>query len=315
MEGKMSRPLRIEYLGAFYHVMSRGNEKQAIYRNRDDRKKFLDYLETATTRYAASIHCYCLMDNHYHLLIETPEGNLAQIMRHINGAYTSYFNTRHHRIGHLFQGRYHSILVDADAYFLPLSRYIHLNPVKEGLISDPAQYEWSSYRAYLDLQDAAKWLRTDFLLAILGHDRDVQSRYRNYVENDDKSFEELYAKSLHSMTILGRKEFVEEISDELLIKRSCSRDLPTVRKLRGRPEIHRVFKVVSNELKNDYRLAKKMSIYLCHHFSSCSLHDIGAYFGVGESAISESSNRFAATLYQDQRLAETVAGLLAELKL
>ena len=118
----MARSLRIEFPGAFYHVMSRGNEKQAIYRNRRDREKFLGYLESAAIRYGAIFHSYCLMENHYHLMIETPNGNLAQIMRHINGAYTAYFNAKHSRVGHLFQGRYRSILVDVDTYCLALSR-------------------------------------------------------------------------------------------------------------------------------------------------------------------------------------------------
>ena len=101
----MSRPLRIQYPGAFYHVTSRGNERQGIYKNNRDREKFLEYLSSASERYGAVIHAYCLMDNHYHLFLETPEGNLSQIMRHINGAYTTYFNRKRQRAGHLFQGR------------------------------------------------------------------------------------------------------------------------------------------------------------------------------------------------------------------
>jgi len=123
----MPGPLRIEYPGAFYHVTSRGNERKAIFKSRRDREKFLEYLESASQRYAAIIHIYCLMDNHYHLPIETPSGNLAQIKQHINGAYTTYFNVKRKRSGHLFQGRYRSILVEADAYAKELSRYIHLN--------------------------------------------------------------------------------------------------------------------------------------------------------------------------------------------
>ncbi len=108
----MARPLRIEYPEAFYHVTSRGNERKAIFRNDRDRTKFLSYLETAHERYGAIIHVYCLMDNHYHLLIETPGGNLSQILHHVNGAYTTYFNVKRQRSGHLFQGRYRAILVE-----------------------------------------------------------------------------------------------------------------------------------------------------------------------------------------------------------
>ena len=127
----MARPLRITYPGAFYHITSRGNERKEIYKTNRDREKFLSYLESATERYGAMIHVYCLLNNHYHLLLETPSGNLSQIMRHINGAYTTYFNTKRNRAGHLFQGRFKAILVDIDEYSKELSRYIHLNPVNK----------------------------------------------------------------------------------------------------------------------------------------------------------------------------------------
>lgn len=112
----MARPLRIEYPGAFYHITSRGNEQQDIFKSDAERERFLSYLQSATERYGAVIHVYCLMSNHYHLLLETPEGNLSQIMRHINGAFTTYFNTKRQRSGHLFQGRYKAIIIEADEY-------------------------------------------------------------------------------------------------------------------------------------------------------------------------------------------------------
>ncbi len=311
----MARPLRIEFPGAFHHVMSRGNEKQDIYRTRQDRVKFLDYLESATVRYAAVIHCYCLMDNHYHLLIETPSGNLAQIMRHINGAYTSYFNTRHCRAGHLFQGRYRSVLVDVDAYCLALSRYIHRNPVRAEFSGSPADYEWSSYQAYLGGKVAPQWLQTGFLLALIGDGHGDRKSYREYVESDDVISDEQYDNILNSRAIIGRKTFIEEVRRDCLATRTNSRDLPAARELMRRPKIQQIFEAVACEISVDHRLAKKMTIYLCHHFSGCTLKEIGTYFGVGESAVSENSNRFAMILYQDQRLAETVAGLLAELKM
>lgn len=311
----MTRSLRIEFPGAFYHVMSRGNEKKAIYRNRRDRLKFLGYLESASTRYGAIIHSYCLMDNHYHLMIETPDGNLAQIMRHINGAYTAYFNAKHSRIGHLFQGRYRSILVDVDEYCLTLSRYIHMNPVKEGLSENPAEYEWSSYRYFLNEQMSAKWLKTDFLLALLGGGSGVRKQYQRYVEENDDDYGGLYGKKFASMAILGQQKYVEKIRDKHVPTQHVSRDLPATRVLKIRPEIQQIVDVVACEMKPDHRLVKKISIYMCHRYSGCNLKEIGEYFGVGESAVSENSNRFAMVLVKDQRLAETVAGFLAELKM
>ena len=129
----MARPLRITFPGAFYHITSRGNEQKVVFKSKRDREKFLEYLESATRRYAALIHAYCMMDNHYHLMLETPSGNLPEIMRHINGAYTTYFNIKRKRSGHLFQGRYKAILVEIDEYAKELSRYIHLNPVMAGM--------------------------------------------------------------------------------------------------------------------------------------------------------------------------------------
>ena len=145
----MARPLRIEYSGAFYHVTSRGNERKAVYKSQRDREKFFSYLESATERYGAVVHIFCLMDNHYHLLIETPSGNLSQIMHHINGAYTTYFNTKRERSGHLFQGRYRAILIEVDEYAKELSRYIHLNPVRAGIAENPEEYRWSSCQYYM----------------------------------------------------------------------------------------------------------------------------------------------------------------------
>ena len=139
----MARPLRICYPGAFYHITARGNERKAIFKSNQDRVKFLSYLETAYKRYGALIHGYCLMDNHYHLLLETPGENLSQVMHHINGAYTTYYNVKRKRSGHLFQGRYKAIVVEKDAYCQELSRYIHLNPVRAGIVKSVDEYPWS----------------------------------------------------------------------------------------------------------------------------------------------------------------------------
>jgi putative transposase len=133
----MARPLRIQFPGAFYHVTSRGNERKAIFRNDRDRQKFLSYLESAHESYGARVHVYCLMENHYHLLLETPRGNLSQILHHVNGAYTTYYNVKRRRSGHLFQGRYRALLVEKESYCQELSRYIHLNPVRAALVEEP----------------------------------------------------------------------------------------------------------------------------------------------------------------------------------
>jgi len=146
----MGRPLRIEYPDAFYHITARGNERQNIFKSNRDRERSLGYLESASERYKAVIHTYILMDNNYHILLQTPAGNLSQIMHHINGAYTNYVNKKKKRSGHLFQGRYKALLVDIDEYAQELFRYIHLNPVRAGI--------------YINVNKSSKWLCTEFIL-------------------------------------------------------------------------------------------------------------------------------------------------------
>ena len=141
----MARPLRIEYPGALYHVTARGNARQRIYNDSKDCQAFLDLLGKLSDRYHWLCHAYCLMTNHYHLLLETPEGNLAEGMRQLNGIYTQAFNRRHHKVGHVFQGRYHAILVDKDCYLLEVARYIVLNPVRAKMVKEAQAYLWSSY--------------------------------------------------------------------------------------------------------------------------------------------------------------------------
>jgi REP element-mobilizing transposase RayT len=135
----MARPLRIEFAGALYHVTARGNERKAIYRDDADRSRFLDGVRRAVDRFHLLLHANVLMDNHYHLLVETLEANLSQAMRDLDGNYAQYFNRAHRRVGHLFQARYKAILVDRDTYLLELSRYIHLNPVRAGMVSHALQ--------------------------------------------------------------------------------------------------------------------------------------------------------------------------------
>ena len=212
----MGRPLRIEYPGAFYHVTSRGNEKKDIFKSEADRKKFLTYLGSAAERYGAVLHAWCLMSNHYHLMIETPDGNLSRIMKHINNSYTNYFNLKRKRAGHLLQGRYKATLVEADTYAAELSRYIHLNPVKARMVSMPEEYKWSSYRFYLE-GEGPSWLSTGFVLGYFGTEPGEQRiNYRTYImEAVGKKCPDPLAGSIAS-TILGSEDFVREIRDKYL---------------------------------------------------------------------------------------------------
>jgi putative transposase len=143
----MARPLRIEYDGAVYHITSRGNARKPIFKDDDDRSRFLELLRQVNDRYNGLCHAYCLMSNHYHLVIETPDGNLSKGMRQLNGVYTQSFNRKHRRVGHIFQGRYKAILIDKESHLLEVCRYVVLNPARARLVSDPEAWQWSSYRS------------------------------------------------------------------------------------------------------------------------------------------------------------------------
>jgi len=180
----MARPLRIEYEGAIYHVTSRGNGRSEIYRSDEDRVMFLDVLAHVVDRFGWICHAYCLMDNHYHLMIETPQANLSRGMRQLNGMYTQRFNRNHKLVGHVYQGRFTSIVVDKDAYLLALSRYIARNPVAAGMVDDVLDWPWSSCRATAGKIFAPKFLTIDWLLSQFGQSNTPDS-YINFVRREE----------------------------------------------------------------------------------------------------------------------------------
>ena len=179
----MSRPLRIEYAGAVYHVASRGNERKPIYREEVDFELFLDILSETCARFNWVIHSWCLMTNHYHLVVETPDGNLSAGMRQLNGVYTLRFNRRYGRVGHLLQGRYKAILVDKSAYLLELSRYVVLNPVRAHMVESPGDWLWSSYLYTLGEVPSPEWLATDAMLLQFSNKRNkAYERFAAFVQ-------------------------------------------------------------------------------------------------------------------------------------
>lgn len=169
----MARPLRIELAGGLYHITSRGDRRENIYHDDGDRLLWLDVLAQTCERFNWICHAWCQMTNHYHLLVETVEGNLSDGMRHLNGVYTQAANRKHRRVGHVFQGRYKAILVEKDRHLLELSRYVMLNPVRAGMVADAIDWPWSSCRATVGLADSPDWLQKDWLLASFGNTRDM----------------------------------------------------------------------------------------------------------------------------------------------
>lgn len=311
----MGRPLRIEYPGAFYHVTSRGNEQKDVFKNQRDREKYLEYLQSATERYGAIIHVYCLMRNHYHLLLETPGGNLSQIMRHINGAYTNYFNAKRKRSGHLFQGRYKAILVEGDEYATELSRYIHLNPVRVGMVSTPEEYRWSSFQSYIGQCRPPEWLKTGFILGYFGKGtKEAEKKYHSFV-NDllKQDYSSPLGRSVAG-AILGSVEFIAAIEEKYLREKESDRNLPELRKISRRMSLDEIIQTGRSHLGEE-RAADKAIIYLCHKYSGARLKEIGERFGVGESAVSQISKRFGQKINEDGEIKRMIKGLKERLRI
>jgi REP-associated tyrosine transposase len=208
----MARPLRIEFPGAVYHVTSRGNERKAIFRDDQDRRVFLDILANATRRYNWLCHAYCLMDNHYHLLIDTPDGNLSIGMRQLNGIYTQRFNQRHNRVGHLFQGRFKAVLVQKDSHLLEACRYVVLNPIRVKRVQKPEEWIWSSYAATAGRTRPHPCLATDWVLSQFASKRKMaEGGYRRFVR-DGIGVESIW-NSVRAQSVFGEDDFIESLSD------------------------------------------------------------------------------------------------------
>ena len=206
----MARALRIEYEGACYHVTSRGNHQSDVFKDDEDRQTFLEVLTGVASNMGWLCHGYCLMDNHYHLIIETPQANLSKGMRQLNGVYTQTYNRRHGKVGHLFQGRYKSIIVDAEAYLLELSRYVVLNPVRAGMVKDVCQWPWSSYGAMIGATKVPDFLFVDMLLSHFSEAKGKAQRlYASFVA-EGVGKEGIWS-NLQKQVFLGHDAFVSAV--------------------------------------------------------------------------------------------------------
>jgi len=310
----VARALRVEYPGAFYHVLNRGNNQENLFRSGRDREKFLDYLKKVKERFSLVIHTYCLMNNHYHLLIETQQPNLSEAIQWLNVSYAAYFNRRYRRHGHLFQGRFKAILIEADEYLKPLSRYIHLNPVRTGLVSAPDAYFWSSYRALIGKAKPPSFLEVDWLLSNFGRKkREAMQKYRAFVESVDmRNLKNPYEDATGGF-ILGREAFVNWVKETFLSKRDDEKEIPQLRSLKPRVPPKRVINEVCKEFGRSLEQVlergrkgnwpREVAIYLTKELSGLTCKDLGIYFGgVSGALVTMMSNHIAREKAGDRTL-------------
>ena len=257
----MARPLRIEYPGAVYHITSRGNEKKLIFKDQRDREIFLDTLSQVDKRYNWLCHAYCLMNNHYHLIIETPDGNLSAGMRQLNGVYTQAFNRQHNRVGHLFQGRYKGILIQKDSHLLEVCRYVVLNPVRARAVRKPEQWRWSSYQATAGIEKPHPCLSTEWILNQFGSMRSIAEKaYRKFVVDGIK--QESIWEAVRAQSILGEEEFTATLTDYLRGKKDIA-ELPKSQRYIDRPSLEKIFS--KNILKDISKRNRKISEAVRRH--------------------------------------------------
>ena len=257
----MARPLRIEYPGAVYHITSRGNEKKAVFKGPSDREAFLKILAHVNKRYHWICHAYCLMDNHYHLVIETPDGNLSIGMRQLNGVYTQTFNRRHERAGHLFQGRFKAILIQKESHLLEVCRYVVLNPVRARRVERPGEWEWSSYLATSGRGNLHPCLTPGWILGQFSKTREeAEKEYRQFVSRGIK--EESIWTNVKGQAILGEDEFVDGLIDHFK-KHKDMPDIPKSQRYVNRPPLEKIFSegILRDKDKRDKKIAEAVERY------------------------------------------------------
>ncbi len=317
----MARPLRIQYNGAFYHITARGNDRKKIFFSKGDYEKFKEYLGNALEKYEYVLHCYMLMTNHYHLLIETPNGNLSKIMHYLNGSYTNYINRRKRKNGHLFQGRYKAILIDKDSFLLELSRYIHLNPVRANMVQKPEDYVQSSYRWYIGKNRGNSLVYKDLILKMISRTGSASKRYKEFVESGINENIENPSKDLFASSILGSKDFVKEalsrLKDGILEKKEISyrKDLDsayTVDRVINYVADH--FKISNDEIIQDRGEYRKIAIYIIKKKTSLTNRQVGELFGgLSYSAVAKVYERFSKHLSHDKKKKKNIAKIITYL--
>jgi len=316
----MSRPLRIEYPGAWYHVMNRGLNRRLIFSDREDYPLFLETLSAACSQFHVGASAYCLMPNHYHALVHTPEGNLSRFMRHLNGVYTQRYNRKYRRDGPLFRGRFKGILIQEDAHLLQAVKYIHLNPLKAGLADSLKKFSWSSHKHFVMLRrtNVPEWLNTD---VILGFFADRRSRavtlYKQFMQKElDEEVLNFYSKKYRG-PILGEKSFVNKIKEMFIGgDQTLDMELAGQRAIRGiervrriNIEICRAHKIPESALFKSRRggenIPRQMAILLAKELSGLRLTELAeAYKASAYKTVASSCYRLQRILEQNKKLAK-----------
>ena len=278
----MARPLRIEYEGAVYHVTSRGDERRSIFLDDADRSAFLEILNDVVGRFGWLCHAYCLMTNHYHLLIETPDANLSRGMRHLNGVYTQRFNRAHARVGHVMQGRYKSILVEKDDYLLELARYVVLNPVHAKMVRSAGDWKWSSYRATAGQEQSPQFLMVEWLLSqFCGDLAEAINQYRRFVRQGRGA---QVWEALRGGVLMGSDRFVQEMSPRLH-EIEQQREIPRNQRLAARPTLDGLFSGVTSKAERNEKIHEAARQ---HEYTLAQLQE---FLGLHYSTISRIASR------------------------
>jgi len=315
----MARSLRVQYNGAFYHVTARGNEKKRIYFSNPDYEKFKYYINRAQDKYQFLLHCFVLMVNHYHLVIETPFANLNSIMHYINSSYTNYVNRKMKRTGHLLQGRYKAILIDHDSYLLELSRYLHLNPVRAGIVQRPEDYPHSSYGSFIGKRSDGNICRDFILRMVSQHEKKAMQAYRNFVEHAMGTNLDNPLKKIYGGVIAGEASFITNVMGKLAKLDLSDDDIANRRTLRLRYTPDEIMEQLSlilnvdrdtivNGTMRDYR---SIAIYLMKKCTGLTNKDIGQIFGkLSYSGVSKVYRRFEEKIGKDSSLRKKVMEIM-----
>ena len=311
----MARPYRLQGENCLYHITSRGDDRKKIFISDYDFNKFLEYLLIAKGKYNFYLYAYCLMSNHYHIFIETRQPNLSRIMQYLNSSYTTYYNTKRKKTGHVFHGRFKSIMVDGDSYFLELTRYIHLNPVRAKMVEYPQDYRWSSYKGYIK-QKSDKYIDYD---KIERYVKIKPASYREFVLSPIADRKDIFDQ-VYAGFFLGKLSFIKDKIAELRPQVETG-DFAHKRRINATASIddiiikaEPIFKESKDKIvakKHSHSNTRKVVIHVARRLTELTNKQIGVYFGISDTAVIKADNNIVALLKEDKGLKRKVDEILS----